>query len=648
MSKGLLILLVLGAVMAGSSPAPAQEQQGPRLVPPRAQRGVVQSGQQLADLRRRVLELDRLIGLGSVARAESLLEDLEQHSLLKDELVSRRIKLAQLRDDHRQAVDLSREAVISQPLNAALWRSLTSSLLAVAEPDSAREAAGMFIATSPNARSAGMVAVELFQMAHRPRVSLGLIDSLRITLAEPRYLGRQRAVCLLQLGEPEESADEVVAELRYNPFNISLLRTDLLEEAYQPGRHQDFLDRLKERAAESGSRTAESVLLANLYLADGQAAPALAVIAPRFETRSSLITVLQNGVSLSQELELLEDPAQRQATVDYLLDTMARMCGPVNPDQALRLRAADYLARVCEQGLEMGALGGDPHQAVQRYGEYLQLVRQVHPASQYLYSSQIKLAAYTRDELRQPRQAAGRLERMLLDLDLPTEGVALVRLTLGECYLAAGDTARGRTVLTQLGRDPDFREAAGHAHFHLARLDLAEGHFATARDRFAVAAMDNPAAPYANDSLELGLAIAEEMDNPSGGPAILQLYGQSVYFDLTRRPEDQLAALEHFVAQADLRLDPEDKQHLLERGRRELAEAYQKAGRIEDALAQWNAIVLNHPDGRHPALALLARAQLFARTGRPEESRQAMEQLLAQYPDYLFVEDVRDELRNLP
>ena len=33
--------------------------------------------------------------------------------------------------------------------------------------------------------------------------------------------------------------------------------------------------------------------------------------------------------------------------------------------------------------------------------------------------------------------------------------------------------------------------------------------------------MDNPAAPYANDALDLGLAIAEEMDNPSGGPAIL-------------------------------------------------------------------------------------------------------------------------------
>ena len=50
--------------------------------------------------------------------------------------------------------------------------------------------------------------------------------------------------------------------------------------------------------------------------------------------------------------------------------------------------------------------------------------------------------------------------------------------------------------------DADFRAPAGHAHFVLAKLDLAEGHFATARDRFAAVALDNPAAPYANDALE--------------------------------------------------------------------------------------------------------------------------------------------------
>lgn len=649
--RKVMFLFVLILVVGVCSGATAQQEKvlpRPVPLPPKPTPKMGQGDRQLLDLSRRVQELDRLLSLESLGRAEGLLKDLEQHSVLATQLVSRRIRLAQLRGDHELAVDLCRDAVVDQPVNAALWRSLGSSLLAVAKPDSARLALNNFMATSPNARSAGMVAVDLFQMAGYPASSIALIDSLRSTLPEPRYMGRQRAVSLLQMDRQEDAANEVVAELRFNPFNVSLLRTDLLDEAYQPGEQIDFLKILKTRAAEPANKTAESVLLANLYLAGGDGDEAWKIIEPRLQSRSNMVTVLQNAVSLSQELDLMTDQRQLQITVDYLLDVLSRISGPVNPDPGLRRRSADYLALVCQKGLEKEVLGTDKHAAVERYGQLLSLVRTNNPSSQYLYSSQIKLAAYTRDVLGEPNRAASRLERMLMDLDLPTEGVALVRLTLGECYLAAGDTARGRTVLTQLGRDPQFREAAGHAHYHLARLDLAEGHFATARDRFAVVAMDNPAAPYANDSLELGLAIAEEMDNPSGGPAIMQLYAQAVYFQLVRQPDRQRESLEHFVEQAALRLDPEDKQHLLERGRMELAETYLQAEKQEMALEQWMRIVRDHPDGRYPAQALMRQALLLAELGRSGEARQGLEQLLAQYPDFLFIEDVRDKLRNLP
>ncbi len=640
-------LVMLGLVLMAQA---ALAQQGGQLTPrtPRLQPPAAPHGNQLLDLRRRLIELDRLLALRSLGRAENMLQDLEQHSVLAAELVSRRIQLAQLKEEHRRAIDLCREAVLDQPLNPALWRAMTSSLLATDQPDSARLAMDMFLRTSPNLRSAGMVAAELLQMAGQPQATIGLIDSLRVVLTEPRFMGRQRAVSLLQTGSQEAAAHEVAAELRFNPFNLALLRREILDGGYHPGQQREFLESLSALAGQPSGRAAESVLVANLMLVEADVPRALDEVLPRLGRRSSLVTVLQNAATLAQELDLIEDPAQRQATVDYLLAVLEKITGPENPDPGLRHRGADYLAMVCQGGLEHGVLGQDSRQAVARYAELLALVRQVNPSSEYLYSSQIKLAAYTRDVLREPRQAAGRLERMLLDLDLPTEGVALVRLTLGECYLAAGDTARGRTVLTQLGRDPQFREAAGHAHYHLARLDLAEGHFATARDRFAVVAMDNPAAPYANDALDLGLAIAEEMDNPSGGPAILQLYAGAVYCDLTARPEERLTALAEFVQQASLRLDLQEKQHLLERGRFELAEAYLAAGMRAEALAAYGEVIRDHPDGRFPGRALVARARLLQGMGRQEEARLDLEQLLAQYPDYLFIDDVRDKLRNLP
>lgn len=640
------LLLVMGLwISTAGGPGLAQDARPmpnhPRITP-----------RSITDLRRRLVELDRLLTLRSVGRAESLLQDLSMHSLLERELIPRRIRLAQLREDHRQAVDLAREALEKEPMNSGLWRSLTTSLLAVDQPDSARLAAGRFIATSPNQRSSGMVVVELFQEANRPGMAVALIDSLRRTLGDGIFLARQKAVELLALDREQEAADEVVADLRHNPFNLALVRTEILDSGHLEGRLDGLLERLDDRAREPERRVVEILLAANLLLVDGQGAPAVARVRPLLDARSSMNTCLQNAITLTRELPLLAENGNRlaetHATTDYLLDILGYLSSDENYDPALRKRSADHLAAVCETALEHHILGDDPRVAADRFGDLLAQVARTNPATEHLYSSQIKLAAYMRDELGEPRAAARRLEGMLLDLDMPLPGVALVRLTLGECYLAAGDTTRGRIVLTRLGRDPQFREAGGHAHYHLARLDLAQGNLATAQDRFAVVALDNPAAPYANDALELGLAIAEEMDNASGGPDFMLLYSQAVYYDLVAQPEKRVQALENFIQVGLERLDMEEPQHLLERARWELAQAYAAEERLEDAVAVCRDIVRDHPDGRFPAEALMLQSDLLRGQGRDDRARAALEQLLAQYPDFLFVDDARDILRSLP
>jgi len=413
-------------------------------------------------------------------------------------------------------------------------------------------------------------------------------------------------------------------------------------------RSQPFCEALAGLARRADGRPAERVMAANLMLAGGLAEEAWTLVQPLVEGESSTLLVMQNVATLSSELELLPRDRQHQATVDYLLRVLGRLIEPGAGDALLQRRAADQLAQVCAYALTADALGEDPRRAVERFGALLQQVRQINPNSEHLYSSQIKLAEYTRKTLGDPAAAARRLEHMLLDLDLPTEGVALARLALGECYLAAGDTSRGRAVLTQLGRDPQLRQAGGYAHFHLARLDLAEGHFATARDRFAVVAMENPAAPYANDALELGLAVAEELDNPTGGPDILTLYAQAMQYALVDRPAERLAALETFVREAALRVDLQEPQHLLERGRFELAQEYRAQGDLQAALTQLEILCRDHPDGRYPAQALFLQGRWLHEAGRTSEAQQVWSQLLAQYPDFLFIDDVRDELRNLP
>lgn len=656
MTRVLSLLLLAGCLSFGASGAWAQEKTEPppaRIQIPeellrRSQPGNAADAHQMLELRRRLAELDRLLVLGSLARAATLLDDLAQHSALERELVTRRIKLAQLQGDHEAAIALSRQALVDRRRTPELWRELSVSLLAVGELDSARVALDNYITLNPNQRSAAIVSLDLLMKEGYAGVAVALIDSMRTVLQEPRFLGRQRAIGLLGMGLQREAAVEISTALRFNPYNYSLVRTELLEGPYRPTEHQEFLAELVTRAGEANAKGGEALLAANLLIAESRVHEALDLIEPLYDKPNLVLVLLQNCLTLTRELKLLDDQGQQHAAVDFLLAVLGRLAGPEVNDLGQRRRAADYLADACETALELDLLGADPAASVARFGELLDVVKAVNPGSERLYSSQIKLATYTRDRLGDPAAAARRLEGMLLNLNLPTEGLALVRLTLGESYLAAGDTARGRVVLTRLGRDPEFRQAGGHAHYHLARLDLAEGHFATARDRFAVIALDNPGAAYANDALDLGLIIAEEMDNPTGGPDILALYAPAVYYDLTAQPDARLAALERFVAEAGRRLDLDEPQHLYEKVLFELGSLYAANGRVTEAQDLLQRVVLEHPDGRYPARALELQGQLLQGEGRAAAARTAWERLLAQYPDYLFIDDVRDQLRTLP
>jgi len=648
----LLAVLSVGDVAAQIPGQPKSPRERSLKIPPNItdlrQAPDAMKAQQLMVLRRRVIELDRLLALGSLSRAETLLMDLEQHSVIARELFSRRIKLAQLKGDHDVAIALSREALIEQNRIPGLWRELTRSLLAVGQLDSARISAEKFIETNPNQRSATIVGMDMFLRSGHPIMAVALIDSMRIELGEPKFLVRQRALGLLGQGRQKEAAAELSIELRGNPYNYSLVRTELLEGPYVPSEHHEFVDELARRAREPGAQGGEALLVANLMVANGQAESALQMVDPLFVKANLAMVLLQNCLTLTRELKLLTNEVQIQASIEYLLEVLGRLAGPEINDMILRRRAADYLAAACETALEMNRLAADPESSVVRFNRLLDVVEETNPASEHLYSSRIKLAIYERDQLHDATGAARRLENMLLNLDLPTAGLALVRLTLGESYLAAGDTMRGRIVLTSLGRDPRFRQAGGHAHYHLARLDLAEGHFATARDRFAVIALDNPGANYANDALNLGLIISEEMENPTGGPDILALYSPSVYYDLTAQPEAQVVALENFVAEAFGRLDHSAPQHLYEKALFELALVYAEHDRIEESLAILQRVVLENPDGRYPGRALQLRGELLQAGGRGTAARTAWEQLLSQYPDYLFGDDVRERLKSLP
>ncbi len=596
---------------------------------------------------RTLQQVDQLLHLGYTSRANALLDEAEAQGAPPSAVLPRRVAIAQAMGDHARAADLCRHALQLDPRDLQLWRELSMAAARLGDADSARIAADRFLALMPDPQSGFSVIVDQMRGAGLYGAALAVLDSARAVLDDPQYQPRTRALCLLRLGRPTEAAHEVAVDLRTTPFNGALARTELFSDDMPP-LPEKFVEGLASEAKKAPPSAALAVLAAGCRLRQGDADAARVLVEPFSQDAAGAEVILRDLSSLSRELSLLAAGAELNATADYLLAELPVLGTASALPARLRQRAFEQLAMVCETALDRGLLADDPAAAAARYADLLTGVARACPQSEHLYAAEIMLARFTRDRLHEPAAAARRLEQLLMNLDLPLEGVALSRLALGECYLAAGDTARGRLVLTNLGRDADFPEAAGHAHFDLAKLDLAENHFGTARDRFAAVALDNPAAPYANDALGLGLIVAEEMQNPTGGPELLTMYARSLAFAITAQPDSQRTALERYIARASVQVDLEKPQALLEHARYELAELYLGGGDRTAALAQLDHIVLDQPAGRYAPEALAEQGRIRAASGDAQGARDAYERLLLQYPDYLFADEIRDRVRSLP
>ena len=628
------------AVVACPGRSPAADAQEPPVIE-RLLRGRAPASE-FQPWRTRLLEVDHLIRLESFGRAATMLEEAEKLGAPRAETLTRWVALAQGSGDDARAADLCREGLRERPGQLRLLRALAEAEMALGRLPEARATLATLFDASPNRITSVADAIGLWRAHGRPDEAFALCDSLRAAHGDPRIFQRQAAACLVELDRIEAGMAEAADELKVNPLNLPLVRDEML--GLLAGRAQ------RERAVAALAELDRDVPAARLLRADlllrlGRADAAAAATADLAAEPAGAQVLLHAAGILAKELPLEPEPEVRRAAASWLIATLETLAGSSSVPRGQQLRVLDLLAGVCEDVLAFEASGPDLDAVARRLDSILVLVRERSPGSSRLYSARIRLAAYTRDVLGRPAEAAASLERLLVDLDLPLEGVALARLALGEACFAAGDTARARTVLTRLGRSPQFRDAAGRAHYLLALLDFAQGGWETARDRLASVALDGSASDVANDALDLGLLIAEELMQPTGGPSRLAAYAPAVAAALVRDDAARRAALESFVRGA---ASGADQDRLLDRARLELAEVLLRAGDAEGAADQCRLVATDHPSGPLAPRALLREGEALVAAHREPDGRAAWERLLLQYPDALEAEDARLKLRSSP
>jgi tetratricopeptide (TPR) repeat protein len=260
------------------------------------------------------------------------------------------------------------------------------------------------------------------------------------------------------------------------------------------------------------------------------------------------------------------------------------------------------------------------------------------------------------EDLGQPQAAIETFQALIADLHERGEPDQVVRVQMALCLAALGKFGEARTELqavagpdslwaaeSQLdsrpgrGRRPVAPEALGRARarYQLAELDLIEGQYERAIDGFAALAAQAPEDRMSNDCLDLALILTEASMGDTVG---VHRYSQYRGAIMRRDPAAARAELVALVAEPK-----ESALHAL--ALYQLANDCRDSGDTAQALEKYGELVQIHAEHRLAPRALEAIGDLQRqKLGHPELAVQSYERILMDYPDDLFLDDVREKL----
>ncbi len=228
--------------------------------------------------------------------------------------------------------------------------------------------------------------------------------------------------------------------------------------------------------------------------------------------------------------------------------------------------------------------------------------------------------------------------RRLIDRYGRNSRAADAAVRIGDCLVIKGDVAGARAAYDRLayGRGPE--QVREEAAFKLAELLFLEGRIEESRGALDDLVNAYPQGFSVNDALLLSLLIDEA--SADGGSA-LQSYAGAMFLARQRRYREALESFGSIERQF-----PEGP--LMDHVLMQAALVRDQIGRHEEALADLQALMVRYPESRFCPQALRRIGEIYEYHIKDlPAARQAYERLLSDYPNYLFLNEVRRALRRL-
>ena len=303
----------------------------------------------------------------------------------------------------------------------------------------------------------------------------------------------------------------------------------------------------------------------------------------------------------------------------YLLST--------RPPKEVAVSAELYIAHSYE-GLEKFTDAIDTYQEIiNHYQEFV-----THEVA----LSHFKIGEINLFYLLQPDEAFARFQNVVFNYrHSPQYSDALVRM--GDCAMVKGDLDSARTLFLNALKDPKADPKEEEIKFKLIEIEFYQGNFEEALDGYNGLIADFPKGLYVNNSLERIIVIGEnqELDR-----YLLSVFAEAMLEKLQGSFESAISKLDKIISAKSEKLSDLAQ---LEKGK-----TYKEEKKFSSSLKAFGELLEKHPESFFCAQAQKLIGDVYNyHLNDKTKAIQAYQKLLKDYDRSVYVDEVRDKLREL-
>jgi tetratricopeptide (TPR) repeat protein len=239
-------------------------------------------------------------------------------------------------------------------------------------------------------------------------------------------------------------------------------------------------------------------------------------------------------------------------------------------------------------------------------------------------------------DLKDPDQAYGHFQMIISSFrDAPQYPIALVRL--GDCMMAKGDLDSAQALFEKALEDPRSETRREELKYKLAELEFFRGNFETALAGYGQMLDEFPKGLYINNSLERSMVISEnqELDRP-----LLTKFARALLDNVEGDSDSAVTKLNELISAKSNRLS--DLAQL------EKAKILRQDKKFNESLEALSGLLEKFPESLYRAQAQMLIGDVYNYDlHERQKAIDAYEKLLKDYDRSVYVDDVRDKLRDL-